>query len=385
MPSHRSRQLGDFSSKEFKRYLRHLSLPEVGESGQRKLKASRVLVVGAGGLGSPAALYLAAAGVGRLGLVDFDVVDESNLQRQILHGTGGVGTTKVQSAETRLRDLNPYVEVDSLEARLSSENAIEIFEAYDVVVDGSDNFPTRYLANDACVLTGKPYVYGAVFRFEGQASVFGAPGGPCYRCLFQEPPPPGLVPSCAEAGILGAVPGVIGTIQALETLKIILELGEKLAGRLLLFDALQLGFRELRLTRDPECSVCGDNPTVTELIDYEEYCGANAVTAAGLEITAAELAEKLESGEGPLLVDVREPYELQICQIEGSMHVPLGSLRSRLAELDTSLEVVTVCHYGIRSLLALEILKGAGFEQVHSLHGGVDAWALEVDPAMERY
>jgi adenylyltransferase/sulfurtransferase len=379
------RESGGLSHDELKRYRRHLSLPEVGTEGQRKLKDSRVLVVGAGGLGSPVSLYLAAAGVGKLGLVDFDVVDETNLQRQILHGTSVVGVSKLESAARRLQDLNPYVAVERFETRLSAENAIEIFEAFDIIVDGSDNFPTRYLANDACVLTRKPYIYGAVFRFEGQASVFAVPGGPCYRCLFQEPPPPGLVPTCSEAGILGAVPGIIGTIQALEVLKLILGKGDTLAGRLLLFDGLESSFRELRLNRDPRCLVCGEDPTVTELVDYDEFCGANAAAAAGLEITPSELSTTIATTQAPLLVDVREPYEWHIGHIPGSVHVPLSSLRSRLTELEAGREVVTVCHHGIRSLLALEILKAAGFEDVRSLRGGIEAWAQEVDPKMERY
>lgn len=383
--SQRNEPLPHLPVKELRRYSRHLALPEVGEEGQRRIKAARVLVVGAGGLGSPAALYLTAAGVGKLGLIDFDEVDETNLQRQVLHGTGSVGISKLVSAKHRLEDLNPNVAVETFETRLSSDNALEIFGGYDVVVDGSDNFPTRYLANDACVLSGLPYVYGAVFRFEGQASVMATRDGPCYRCLFQEPPPPGLVPTCAEAGILGAVPGIIGSIQALETLKWILGCGDSLAGRLLLFDGLESSFRYLRLYKDPQCPVCGAEPTVTQLIDYEEFCGAGATTAAGLEVTPAELAESMNGPTPPVVLDVREPYEWQICHLSDAIHVPLGSLRGHLPELDWNREVVTVCHYGIRSLLALEILRAAGFERVRSLRGGMDAWALEVDPEMERY
>jgi adenylyltransferase/sulfurtransferase len=377
--------LPELSRAELKRYLRHLTLPEVGEDGQRRLKAARVLVVGAGGLGSPASLYLAAAGIGRLGLVDFDAVDETNLQRQVLHGTRSIGIPKLQSARERLSDLNPHVEIETFENRLSSENALEILAGYDVVVDGSDNFPTRYLANDACVLSGKPYVYGAVFRFEGQASVFGAEGGPCYRCLFREPPPPGLVPSCAEAGILGVVPGIIGSIQALETVKLILSHGDSLSGRLVLFDALETRFRELRLRRDPDCPVCGEAPTLKELIDYEAFCGAIAAPAGELEISPVELAGRLEQSQPPLMVDVREPYEWKICSIPGSIHIPLSGLRERAAELGPDRDIVAICHHGIRSLLALEILKSEGFTDVKSLHGGVETWALEVDPEMERY
>ncbi len=385
MISPSSRDLPELSVPELKRYRRHLSLPEVGEAGQRKLKAARVLVVGAGGLGSPAALYLAAAGVGKLGLVDFDVVDETNLQRQVLHGTSAVGGPKLDSAEARLTDLNPHIEIEKFPTRLASENAIQIFEGYDIVVDGSDNFPTRYLANDACVLTGKPYVYGAVARFEGQASVFAVPGGPCYRCLFQEPPPPGLVPSCAEAGILGVVPGIIGSIQALEAVKLILNHGSSLAGRLLLFDASSASFRELQLRRDPTCPVCGDEPSIMQLIDYEEFCGATATNVLGLEITPTELAAEMARDRVPILLDVREPYEWKIGHIDGSVHVPLGALREKLPEFVADDSFVTVCHHGMRSLLALEIMKSAGFENVKSLRGGVEAWALEVDPGMERY
>lgn len=378
--------LPDLSHAELIRYARHLALPDVGPGGQRRLKAARVLLVGAGGLGSPAAMYLAAAGVGTLGLVDFDVVDETNLQRQIIHGTSGVGTSKIESAAARLEDINPNVTVAKYETRLTSQNAREIIRDYDIVVDGSDNFPTRYLVNDACVLEGKTNIYGSIFRFEGQASVFAAPGGPCYRCLFREPPPPGLVPSCAEGGVLGVLPGIIGTIQALEAIKLVLGTGDTLVGRLILFDAMKFSFRELKLQRDPECSVCGDDPSVRDLIDYQEFCGVGVAGAAGdMEISARDLAEALESKSGYQLVDVREPYEWAICKIDGSVLLPLGQLAARLSELDGHKEIITVCHHGVRSLVGLEILRAAGFSRVRSLRGGVDAWAREVEPDMAVY
>jgi len=379
-------QLADLTHQELRRYARHLSIPNIGPAGQSRLKAARVLLVGVGGLGSPTSLYLAAAGIGTLGLVDCDVVDDTNLQRQIIYGTGAVGASKLESAEARLKDLNPNVAIEKFETRLSSENALEIFRDFDLVVDGSDNFPTRYLVNDACVLSHKPNVYGSVFRFEGQASVFALSRGPCYRCLFQEPPPPGLVPSCAEAGILGVVPGIIGSIQALEVIKLVVGCGDPLVGRLLLFDALVPSFRELRLRKDPDCPVCSDRPTVRELIDYELFCSAGEEPdRQQLEITAADLSARLAQAAPPLLVDVREPYEVQICSIAGSLHIPLGSLRDRIDEPDSSREIVTVCHLGVRSFLALEILKAAGFPSVRSLKGGVEAWANQVDPGMARY
>jgi len=378
--------LPDLSHAELVRYARHLALPDVGPEGQRRLKAARVLLVGVGGLGSPAAMYLAAAGVGTLGLVDFDVVDETNLQRQIIHGTSGVGTSKIDSAAARLKDINPNVTTAKYETRLTSQNAREIIRDFDMVVDGSDNFPTRYLVNDACVLEGKTNIYGSIFRFEGQASVFAAPGGPCYRCLFREPPPPGLVPSCAEGGVLGVLPGIIGTIQALEAIKLVLGTGDTLVGRLILFDAMKLSFRELKLQRDPECSVCGDDRSVRDLIDYQEFCGVGGAGAAGdMEISARALAEALESKSDCQLVDVREPYEWAICRIEGSVLLPLGQLPARLSELDGHKEIITVCHHGVRSLVGLEILRAAGFSRVRSLRGGVDAWAREVDPDMAVY
>jgi adenylyltransferase/sulfurtransferase len=378
------------SQDELLRYSRHLILPEVGLEGQRRIKAASVLIVGAGGLGSPLALYLAAAGVGRIGIVDFDVVDESNLQRQILHGTSAVGTPKLQSAAARLHDLNPNVRVDGYETRLTSENALELMKPYDVIVDGTDNFPTRYLVNDACVLLGKPNVYGSIFRFEGQASVFDARVGPCYRCLYPDPPPPGLVPSCAEGGVLGVLPGVIGVIQGVETLKQILGVGESLVGRLMLFDALAMRFRELKLRKDPQCPVCGEHPTVTQLIDYEQFCGLTPTaqaeeSAARWEIDAKTLAARLAQGDDLVLVDVREPHEFQIARIEGAKLIPLNSLPARLSELDSSREIVLHCHHGQRSMRALEYLYSSGFRKLKNLHGGIDEWSRQVDPAVPRY
>lgn len=371
---------------ELVRYARHLVLLEVGLAGQERLKAARVLLVGAGGLGSPAAMYLAAAGVGTLGLVDFDVVDASNLQRQILHGTSSLGRPKLDSARDRLTDLNPHVNVVLHRERLTSANALDIVRDYDLVIDGSDNFPTRYLVNDACVLTGRPNVYGSIFRFEGQASVFAPPAGPCYRCLYAEPPPPNLVPSCAEGGVFGVLPGVIGSTQALEAIKLILGVGESLVGRLLLFDALRLRFREIPLQRDPECPVCGAHPTVTRLIDYEAFCGIGAPEAADdLEITAGELRQALADGRPVTLIDVREPYEWAIARIEGATLIPLGELPARLNEVDPRADVVTYCHHGARSLQAAEMLRAAGFAHVRSLAGGIDRWAREVEPEMMRY
>ena len=379
-------QLPKLSHEEILRYSRHLILPDVGVAGQRKLKSARVLLVGAGGLGSPAALYLAAAGVGTIGIVDFDVVDQTNLQRQILHGTSRVGVSKLQSAEERLRDINPNVRVEAFETRLTSENALDIIRDFDVVADGTDNFPTRYLVNDACVLLGKPNVYGSIFRFEGQASVFYAKEGPCYRCLYAEPPPPGLVPSCAEGGVLGVLPGIIGSIQALETIKLILGAGDSLIGRLLLFDALKLSFRELKLEKDPDCPVCGPRPTVTALIDYEAFCGVGAEPSYdGLEVTAAELAAEWKGHPDLLVLDVREPHEYEIARIEGAKLIPLSQLPDRLGDLDGHREIVTHCHHGARSLKALEILKAAGFSKVRSLRGGIDAWSVNVDSNVPRY
>ena len=379
-------ELPKLSHEEILRYSRHLILPDVGLEGQKKLKAARVLLVGAGGLGSPAALYLAAAGVGTLGLVDFDVVDKTNLQRQILHGTSTVGRPKLESAAARIRDLNPNVRVEPFETRLTSENALDIIREFDVVADGTDNFPTRYLVNDACVLLGKPNVYGSIFRFEGQASVFYAKQGPCYRCLYSEPPPPGLVPSCAEGGVLGVLPGIIGSIQAMETIKLILGAGEPLIGRLVLFDALKLQFRELKLAKDPDCPVCGAHPTVTTLIDYEAFCGIAAEPAyEGAEISPQELQAEWQRNPDLLVIDVREPHEHEIARIEGTVLIPLGALPERLSELDGHREIVTHCHHGARSLKALDILKGAGFSKVRSLRGGIDAWAVNVDRSLPRY
>ena len=375
------------SHHELLRYSRHLTLPDVGLEGQSKLHAARVLLVGAGGLGSPAALYLAAAGVGTLGIVEFDVVDRSNLQRQILHGTSGIGTPKIESARERLRDINPHVHVTTFPTRLTSANALDILRDFDVVVDGSDNFPTRYLVNDACVLLGKPNVYGAVFRFDGQASVFHAAKGPCYRCLYAEPPPPDLVPSCAEGGVLGVLPGIIGSIQALEAIKLIVGFGEPLIGRLLLFDGRKLQFRELTLEKDPDCPVCYPRPTVTSLIDYEAFCGMGGGrgTAERAEISARELERERVRKPSLALIDVRERNEAEIASIAGARLIPLRELPLRIDEVPTDAEIVTYCHHGQRSLKAREILKGAGFANVRSLAGGIDAWAREVDPEVPRY
>jgi molybdopterin/thiamine biosynthesis adenylyltransferase/rhodanese-related sulfurtransferase len=372
------------SHEEVLRYSRHLILPEVGMEGQKRLREARVLLVGVGGLGSPAALYLAAAGVGTLGLVDADRVDATNLQRQVLHGTKDVGRPKLESAADRLRDLNPHVRVEAFAERLTSANALGILQNFDVVVDGSDNFPTRYLVNDACVLLGKPDIYGAIFRFDGQASVFAASSGPCYRCLFADPPPPDLVPSCAEAGVLGVLPGIIGSIQAAETLKWVLGIGQSLAGRLLLFDALKLEFRELAVAKDPDCPVCGTHPTVTSLIDYEAFCGVGAPSVTA-EVSVGDLAAERKQGKQLLVVDVREPHELRMASFPGAVHIPLRQLPARLGELDPHLPLVTLCHTGVRSLKAREILMAAGFNNVRSVAGGIDAWSREVDAAVPRY
>ena len=378
------------SPAETLRYSRHLILPDIGLAGQQRLKAARVLLVGAGGLGSPAALYLAAAGVGTLGLVDWDVVDVTNLQRQIIHGTASVGTSKLESARARLRDLNPHVDVKTFGVRLASGNALDIVRDFDIVVDGSDNFPTRYLVNDACVLLGKPNVYGSIFRFDGQASVFDARVGPCYRCLFADPPPPDLVPSCAEGGVLGVLPGIIGSIQALEAIKLIVGVGDTLVGRLLLCDARRMQFRELALNKDPECPACGVHPTITELIDYEAFCGVTTQeekreARAGFEIGAGELKREWTANPALVVVDVREPHEYQIAHIEGTRLIPLSELPGRLRELDGRAPIVTLCHHGLRSAHALELLKGAGFGRVRSLRGGIDAWSVDVDPEVPRY
>ncbi|HEY6061878.1 MAG TPA: molybdopterin-synthase adenylyltransferase MoeB [Gemmatimonadales bacterium] len=376
------------SHEELIRYSRHLVLPAIGLEGQERLKAARVLIVGAGGLGSPAALYLAAAGVGTLGLVDWDVVDRSNLQRQILHGTGMVGRPKLDSARARIADLNPHVRLETIAARLTSANALDILGGWDVVLDGSDNFPTRYLVNDACVLSGRPNVYGAVLRFEGQVSVFDARHGPCYRCLYREPPPPELVPSCAEGGVLGVLPGIIGSLQALEAIKLVTGVGVSLVGRLLLFDGLKLQFREIALTKDPDCAVCGPHPTVTRLIDYEAFCGTGDEgrgTRDGREIGPTQLQAERERNGNLVLLDVREPFEWDIVHLEGARLIPLGQLPSRLRELDGHADIVSYCHHGMRSLQAVEILRAAGFSKVRSLEGGIDAWSREVEPSLPRY
>ena len=378
------------SNEEVARYSRHLIMPEVGMDGQLKLKAASVLCIGAGGLGSPVAMYLAAAGVGRIGIVDFDVVEHSNLQRQVIHTTPDVGRPKLDSARDRLNALNPEVEVETHDVALSSENALELLVGYDIIVDGTDNFPTRYLVNDACVILGKPNVYGSIFRFEGQASVFATKDGPCYRCLYPEPPPPGLVPSCAEGGVLGILPGVIGTIQATETVKLIIGVGEPLVNRFMIYDALRMRFRELKLRRDPECPVCGDNPTVTELIDYEQFCGITpAVSAAeptaGVEITVKELKTRLDRADGVFILDVREPQEFQICQIPSSTLIPLGDLPDRLVELDGRDDMVVHCKSGARSAKAVKLLHKAGFVKAKNLRGGILAWIDEVDPSLPKY
>ena len=378
----------ELSHEEVKRYSRHLIMPEVGMEGQKKLKQGSVLCVGAGGLGSPLAFYLAAAGVGRMGIVDFDVVDFSNLQRQILHTTQDVGRPKLESAREKLEALNPNVRVETHETRLTSDNALELFESYDIIADGTDNFPTRYLVNDACVLTGKPNVYGSIFRFEGQASVFATSDGPCYRCLYPEPPPPGLVPSCAEGGVLGILPGLVGLIQATEVIKLILGKGESLAGRLLLFDALGMKFRELKLRKNPKCPVCGENPSIRELIDYEEFCGIGQEVQepTGIEeVTAKELKEELDQGKDIFILDVRNPVEYEICRIDGSHLIPLDELLNRLHELDSARDIVAHCRSGARSAQAIEILREAGFRKLRNLKGGVLAWSDDVDPTMPKY
>jgi adenylyltransferase/sulfurtransferase len=377
------------SKEEVQRYSRHLIMPEVGMEGQLKLKRARVLTIGTGGLGAPLGLYLAAAGVGHLGLVDFDVVDNSNLQRQVTFTTADVGKPKSEAAKARLSALNPSIEIVSYETRLTSDNALELFRDYDIIVDGTDNFPTRFLVNDACVLLGKPNVYGSIFRFEGQATVFGYPGGPCYRCLYPEPPPPGLVPSCAEGGVLGVLPGIVGSIQAMETIKLILGTGEPLVGRLLLFDALAMRFRELKLKRNPECPMCGDHRTITKLIDYEEFCGirgeeAPAMTDGMREISATELKTRQDRGDNLFVLDVREPHEYQICNLNGKL-IPLGDLQRRVNELDSSAEMVVHCRSGKRSADAIRFLQTAGFKKLWNLKGGILAWADEVDPRMPKY
>jgi adenylyltransferase/sulfurtransferase len=379
------------SHEEIMRYSRHLLIPEVGLDGQRKLKAASILVVGTGGLGSPVALYLAAAGVGRIGLVDFDVVDRSNLQRQVIHGVSTLGVLKVESARARMLDLNPDIQVEVYNEPFTSANAREIAASYDLIIDGTDNFPTRYLTNDLCVLTGKPNVYGSIFRFDGQVSVFDAQRGPCYRCLFPEPPPPGLVPSCAEGGVLGVLPGTIGTLQATEALKVILGIGEPLIGKLLLYNALDMSFEFVKLRKNPNCKVCGEKPEVVELIDYDAFCGVpgrdheDGSAGGEWDIQVSQLAQRLQEGNSITLLDVREPHELQISQLSGAQLVPLGQLASRLSELDSAKEMVVFCKSGTRSARALELLVSAGFRKVKNLKGGINAWASEVDPSLPIY
>ncbi|MGB3713311.1 MAG: molybdopterin-synthase adenylyltransferase MoeB [Candidatus Promineifilaceae bacterium] len=390
----------DLSNEEIQRYSRHLIMPEVGMAGQRKLKAASVLLIGAGGLGSPLAMYLAAAGVGRIGLVDYDVVSYSNLQRQVIHGTSDVGRPKLDSARDRIKEINPFVLVDTFDVPLTSENALEIMAPYDVIIDGTDNFPTRYLTNDACVLLGKPNVYGSIFRFEGQASVFYAKEGPCYRCLFPEPPPPGLVPSCAEGGVLGVLPGTIGAIQATETIKLILGVGDPLIGRLMIYDALNMSFDEVRLRKDPNCPVCGENPTVTELIDYEQFCGVpahdNSLYTAGLDeavlagvpqISPVELQARLTEGERLFILDVREPHELEISNLShlGAVLIPMGQVLERMGELDTAQEIVVQCRTGVRSAEIVHLLQQHGFTKLYNLDGGINRWAYEVDARIPIY
>jgi sulfur-carrier protein adenylyltransferase/sulfurtransferase len=383
--------LPNLSHDEIMRYSRHLLIPEVGLEGQQKLKAASILVIGTGGLGSPVALYLAAAGVGRIGLVDFDVVDYSNLQRQIIHGMSTLNDLKVESAKQRMLDVNPDIQVDVYNEPFTSENAFRIAESYDIIIDGTDNFPTRYLSNDLAVLTGKPNIYGSIFRFDGQFSVFDAKEGPCYRCLFPEPPPPGLVPSCAEGGVLGVLPGTIGTLQATEALKIILGVGESMSGKLLLYNALDMTFDFVKLRKNPNCKVCGPNPEITELIDYEEFCGMpmhdhdEGSAGADWDITAPELATRLEQGNGLKIIDVREPHELAISRIEAADLIPLGQLASRMSELDSADDIVLMCKAGTRSKRALEVLHSAGFRKMKNLKGGINAWAREVDPSLPIY
>ncbi len=386
VPSRRAAGDIPLTMEEIKRYSRHLILPEVGIEGQRKLKEASVLVVGTGGLGAPLGLYLAAAGVGRLGLVDFDIVEHSNLQRQVLFAEADVGRPKLQAAKERLEGVNPNVTVETHEARLTSENAMDILKEYDIVIDGTDNFPTRYLVNDACVLLGKPNVYGSIFRWEGQVSVFWAAKGPCYRCLYAEPPPPGLVPSCAEGGVFGVLPGIVGSLQATEAIKLILGKGEPLIGRLLLFDALTMSFRELKLRRNPDCSVCGTNPTVKALIDYEAFCGITVETVEWeYSITVEELKGKLDRGEPVVVIDVREPMEYQINRIPGARLIPLGQLPYKVNELSTADELVLHCKSGPRSATALRFLRELGFQKLKNLEGGIDAWVERVDPSQPMY
>jgi adenylyltransferase/sulfurtransferase len=376
------------------RYARHVTLPDVGVQGQRRLKASRVLCVGAGGLGSPASMYLAAAGVGTIGVVDDDIVDASNLQRQILHDSADVGEPKVVSARDRLSAINPNVTVETHRVRLTSENALDILGRYDVILDGSDNFPTRYLVNDACVMLGKPDAFGAIFRFEGQASVFAVKSGPCYRCVFPEPPPPGLVPSCADAGVFGVLPGIVGTIQATEALKLILEIGETLVGRMIVYDALGMTFRELKVPKDPDCPVCGTHPTVRALIDYDAFCGLGAPehvaapagpAVADPVITVGELKARMDRGDRPFLLDVREPFEHALVRLDDDLLIPMGELAARQRELDPLREIVVYCHHGNRSGRATAFLRQQGFSSARNLRGGIEEWAATIDPSLPRY
>jgi sulfur-carrier protein adenylyltransferase/sulfurtransferase len=380
---------GTLTNEEILRYSRHLIMPEVGMGGQLKLKKAKVLLIGTGGLGAPLGLYLAAAGVGKLGLVDFDVVDFTNLQRQVTFGTSDVGKPKSEAARARLSNLNPDIEIQSFETKLASENALELFKDFDIIVDGTDNFPTRYLVNDACVLLGKPNVYGSIFRFEGQITVFGMPDGPCYRCLYPEPPPPGLVPSCAEGGVLGVLPGIVGSIQAMETIKLILGSGRSLTGRLLLFDALEMGFREFKLRKNPNCPMCGEHRTIDKLIDYYEFCGVRGEEAPAPdlkvpEITPRELKTRQDRGDDLFILDVREPHEYQICNLHGYL-IPLGELPRRMHELDSSREIVAHCRSGKRSAEAVDFLRKAGFRKIHNLKGGILAWSDEVDSSVPKY
>jgi len=381
----------ELSHEEILRYSRHLLIPEVGLDGQKKLKESSALIIGTGGLGSPVALYLAAAGIGRLGLVDFDVVDQSNLQRQVIHGTATIGKLKVESARERIHDLNPDIQVEAYNEPFTSENALRIAAQYDILIDGTDNFATRYLTNDVCVFLGKPNVYGSIFRFDGQASVFDARSGPCYRCLFPEPPPHGMVPSCAEGGVLGVLPGTIGTIQATEALKVLLGIGSPLIGRLLLYNALDMSFDFVNLRKNPKCRVCGPNADIKELIDYEEFCGVpgrnheEGSAGAGWDIDAQQLAARLALPDAPLLLDVREPHELEISWLSNALNIPLGSLAARLSELDSAREMVVFCKGGTRSARALELLVSAGFKKVKNLRGGINSWAKSVDTNLPVY
>ncbi len=379
----------ELSSNEVARYSRHLIMPEVGMEGQKRLKSASILLIGAGGLGAPLALYLAAAGVGRLGLVDFDKVDFSNLQRQIIHGTGDVGRSKLDSARASIHNINPEVHLDLYETSITSENAFDLIKPYDIVIDGTDNFPTRYLVNDACVLLKKPNVYGSIFRFDGQASVFMPGEGPCYRCLYPEPPPPGEVPSCAEGGVLGILPGLIGCIQATEAVKLILGQGEPLIGRLMLYDALQMSFREFKVRRNPNCPICGEEPTIKELIDYEQFCGVPkeepAPASTEGEITVEELKQRLDSGENVFILDVRNPPEIEICKIEGSTVIPLPDLPMRYQELDPETPMVVHCKSGMRSAKAIAYLKEQGYTKLQNLKGGILEWATTIDPSMPTY